>query len=190
MSQVYVSRNDNPAMAIEVDLQNSEWSVLHVDNIPSFKIEEVKRPCDIFPDGLFPGAKSNGENKQITQVSKFRNYMEFSKVVEDEVRVIQDNSYLTTKFFERRAKGWSQSQIQKKNGKILGYCLNGNLHHKEDCRDVEKNFYLVVYSALIKDLPPFLRLKDYLSKGYCLILKGMDQPFLDYLSQILLREVG
>ena len=188
MTKVLVTANSKPELFTEIDFRQSEWSSLLMQNLSSFKMEELRRPCAAYPDGVFPGSTTYKENKQIAKVEKFPNYVEFCKIVADEVVSIGGQLYLTTKFYDRRKEGWSSTILKKKEGVAIGYCLNGDIYCVDDKRQVDKIFYGVVYKSLISKDPAFLKLKQSLSDGVCLTLIGEEDEFLNILSSVLLEK--
>lgn len=189
MDRVLVTTNKNPIFYININLTDKEWESLLPDKLPPFKIEELKRPCSSYPNGIFPGAEDNQTNKQIFRVHKFSNYVEFSKIVADEVVAISDQNFLTTKFYNRRKKGWSSEKIIKKSGDIQGYCVNGDVYGVSNKDAVDKIFYGVVYYSLIYKMPEFINLQKYLRDGLCIILTGADNNFLGHFSEVLLMSI-
>lgn len=187
MSKVLVTVNSRPGLFSEIDFREPEWSSLLLKNLSSFKMEELRRPCAAYVDGIFPGATAYGENKQISKIQKFPNYIEFCKVVADEVVPISGQQYLTTRFYDRRKEGWGSDILKKKEGEIIGYCLNGNIYCAADKAQVDEIFYGVVYESLISKDPALLKLRQSLLDGICLSLTGADDDFLNILSNILLK---
>lgn len=185
--QVQVTNNSSPQLYSEVNLEDPEWSALLPENLGSFRIEESLRVCPSFPDGLFPGAVSVSDTKpkQITRVKRFPNYIEFSKIVSDEVVPLSGQLYLTTKFYQRRYQGWSSDSIKKKEGEVLGYCIDGDIYSPEDLSSTEDVFYGTVYRSIICNNPIYLRLVQQIKDGICINLKGTDKDFLEHLSKLL-----
>ena len=184
MMQVQVTTNSSPQLYSEVNMEDPEWSALLPENLGSFKIEESLRVCTSFPDGLFPGAESTG-NKQITRVKRFPNYIEFSKIVSDEAVPLADQLYLTKKYYQRRQQGWGSDTIEKKEGEVLGYCIDGDIYSAEDSTATENVFYGTVYRSIICNNPTYLRLVQQIKDGICITLKGANKEFLDHLANLL-----
>lgn len=185
MAKVEVTANSKLALNVNVDLSEPEWSSLLPVNLPSFKMEELRRKCDVYPDGLFPGATEYGENKQISKILKFYNYIEFSKIVTDEVVPINGQLFLTSKFFERRQKGWSSSKVLQKDGDVLGYCLNGDIFGAMDTEPANRIFYDVVYKSLISQDTALAQLQEIVNDGLNLTLTGTDAKILNSIAEIL-----
>lgn len=188
MSKVLVTNNSDPKIYVDIDLSLPEWSQLLIKNIPSFKMEEARRPCTSYPDGIFPGSTAYGENKQITKIQKFSNYIEFSKVISDEVVSLAGQMYLTTKFFERREVGWKSLTELTKPGEVLGYCINGDIYSVSDKAIVDKTFYGIVYKYLMSTNSTYQKLRRQLADGVCLVLSGADEEFMKHLSEVLLSK--
>lgn len=189
MTKVLVTTNPNPILFTEIDLSDKKWLPLCVDQLPPFKIEEQKRACSAYPNGIFPGAKDNLNGKQTFRIHNFHNYVEFSKIVSNEIVPISGQYFLTTKFYDRRKEGWESDKYIKKKGKILGYCLNGDVYSVSCYETVEKIFYEIVYQSLVQKNPAFISLQQYLRDGICLILTGADGDFLGYLAEVLLISI-
>jgi len=189
MARVIVTTNQNPPFFIEINLNDQKWSILQPNNLPPFKIEELKRPCPAYPNGIFPGGEENSTDKQISRVCNFTNYIEFSKIVSDELTSISEQQFLTTKFYNRRKDGWESTKPLQKKGGVQGYCLNGDVYGISGQETVEKIFYGVVYRSLVQKIPEFIYLQQSLRDGMCLILTGSDEIFLGYLAEVLLMSV-
>lgn len=188
MAKVEVTANSKSELYVNVNLTQPEWSSLLPENLTSFKMEELQRPCDVYPDGLFPGASKYGESKQISKIQKFPNYIEFSKIVADEVVPINDQLFLTNKFFERRANGWSSNKLIKKEGEVVGYCLNGDIFCATDIERVNHIFYHVVYKSLISQDPALAQLHQIFNNGVNITINGADPKVLLSLSEILTQK--
>lgn len=187
MPQVQVTTNPSPQLYSEVDLETSEWSSLLPENLGSFKIEEALRPCTSFPNGIFPGAEPVNSSKQTTRVKRFPNYIEFSKVISDEVVPLSRELYLTTKFYERRRDGWGSDSLEKKEGDVLGYSIDGDIYSPEDSASIEDVFYGTVYRSLVQNNPAYLNLVQQIKDGLCITLKGSNKDFLEHLAKLLKR---
>jgi len=185
MSRVLVTTNPDPKVYVDIDLSGPEWESLLPHNIPSFKMEELRRPCTAYPDGVFPGSAPYGENKQITKIHKFTNYVEFSKVIADEVIPLSGQLYLTTKFYERREEGWKSIKDLQKSGEIIGYCINGDIHSAADRVIADRTFYGIVYESLVSTNPAYQKLKRQLRDGVCLTLISENKEFVKHLSDVL-----
>lgn len=170
----------------QINLSNNKWKSLNADNLPPFKIEEKIRICDIYPNGCFPGSKIKDKNTQVSSVIKFHNYVEFSKITLDEVFEINGKFYLTTLFYDRREVGWSSSVNLTKKGKVVGYCLDGNVYCSGDRDHVYGIFYKFVYRSLIEDCAAFKEMVALIKSGLTLDLIGDDQEFIKWLAEIVL----
>ena len=187
MAKVLVTVNPKPELFSEIDFRQSEWSSLLPQNLSSFKMEELRRPCSVYPDGVFPGAERYRDNKQISKIQKFPNYVEFCKVVADEVVPISGQLFLIPKFYERRKDGWSSELLKKKEGETVAYCLNGDLYCAADKVQADQIFYGVVYESLVSKDPALLKLRQSLLDGVCLELTGADEEFLRRVKTVLLK---
>lgn len=188
MPEVLVAPHPGSLLTIIIDLQSQEWSALLPENISSFNIEETKRPCSAYKDGIFPGCRPFSEKNQIFLVGKFSNYIEFTKIVSDEVVPISGNYYLTTKFYDRRAEAIVSKDYLKKEGEIMGYCIDGNIYCAEDKSLVYKTIYQCIYKQLIAKEEPFLKLQEHLRSGANLELRGENAEFMESLKEILLED--
>ena len=168
-----------------VDLNSTEWSALLPENLSPFKVSELRRPCSAYINGLFPGAEVHGEKEQITRIKKFPNYIEYSKIVSDELIPISGQLFLTTKFYDRRKTGWSSETFLQKDGPIMGYCLNGDVYGVSDQENVYNYFYNVVYKDLVSNKPEFIRLSSMITDGICVEFSGGCPEFRKYLKEIL-----
>ena len=186
MAKVLVSTNSNPLLFMDIYINGNRWSSLYTKNLKPFKIEELKRPCKAYPNGIFPGAEEISYEKQVSKINNFYNYIEFSKITEDEIMVVDGNQFLTTKYYDRRKHGWELSESSKNSGRVVGYCINGDVYNVIDQKTVEKIFYGVVYRSLVNTTNEFLTLQKYLQDGISLVLVGEDELFLNYLAEVLL----
>lgn len=190
MTKILVTTHSNPTLYIEIDFSNTKWSSLLPDKLLPFKIEELKRPCSAYPTGVFPGAEDSLNDRQIFRVCNFTNYMEFSKIVSDELVPISGQQFLTTKFYDRRKKGWESEKPLKKNGEVQGYCINGDVYAASEKETVDKIFYGIVYKSFVQKIPEFILLQKYLQDGLCLILIGEDNDFLGHLAEVLILSLN
>lgn len=186
MTKIRVTTNENPLLYTDINFHDEAWSPLLPENLPPFNIEEYLRPCKAYKDGLFPGAKKGKDGKQITLVQNFRNLLEFSKVMSDEVVPGYGNLFLTTKYYERRQDGWTSKETRRKEGEIMGYCLNGDIYGTSAKHIIEGDFYRSVYKIVAGRLSAFKKLQEFLREGICLNLIGADEDFLEHLTEILL----
>jgi len=190
MAEIQVALQPFSQFTSEVNLEDLEWSQLLPESLGSFRIEEKLRLCKSFQNGLFPGAELTERGVQTSRVKKFPNYIEFSKVVSDEVVPISGNLYLTTKFFERRKVGWSSDNLEKKDGEVMAYCIDGDVYSLEDNTPAEKIFYGTIYRSLIKDLISYQKLVQKVKDGICLKIRGASRELLDNLSLFLRKDAS
>lgn len=186
-----VSTNLQSILHSDIDFNTKEWAALLPENIAPFRTEEMRRPCSAYVDGIFPKGNKFGETKQITKILRFPNYIEFSKIVHDEVVPISNQLFLTTKFYDNRVDGWSSNVIKKKvnnDNDIVGYCINGDVYCAKDKDNVYKVFYGIVYKSLVEKSEPFNKLLSMLKDGITLNLIGedKDKEFLKYFKDVLL----
>lgn len=181
---VRTDKTNSEKETLIIDLQSNEWHALNVNSLPQFGIEELKRVCNAYPDGVFPGAESNSDDTQLIYVNNFHNYVEYIKIIDDEVIRLDGQLYLTSLFFVNRKKGWSSIQPLNKEGEAVGYCMNGNIYHSGDVDRVDSE-HMFVYRTLIEKTDEYNRLHEYLKAGHTLVLTGSHQKYLSYLSQIL-----
>lgn len=186
MPKIDVCTNENPTTVLKVDLSSVEWSSLQLQNMTPFNLDETKRPCEAYPDGLFPGAVEVGANTQRTVIHCYHNVVEFSKIVSDEVELVDGKLYLTTKYYDRRKVGWTSKTPKKKWGTVIGFCLNGDIYSPVTQEDLENIFYLKVIIPLIKEKYAYKILKDKLDSGTKLIITGDDKRYLKVLSHALI----
>lgn len=169
-----------------INLKDSKWSSLLPENLPPFLIEESLRPCDAFPSGVFPGSNINGKDKQKVKVQRFDNYIEFSKVTSDEVALVDGNFFLTTKFYERRKKGWGSQEKLIKEGEVVAYCINGDLYSTEDRAAVNKIFFDLVYISLVKSMKQFTELSNILKQAEHVEIFGVEEELLEEIKRVLI----
>jgi hypothetical protein len=189
MAKVLVTTNLHPTLFSYIDFSSKEWSSLLPENISAFKMEEIRRQCSAYMDGIFPGSMEHGKNKQIARIQRFPNYIEFSKISSDELVPISGQAFLTTKFYDRRKDGWGSSEIKKKitdEKDVMGYCINGDVYCSEDKTNVYKVFYGIVYKSLIEKNEMFCKLLSMIKDGITVILINADGDFLNNLKNILL----
>lgn len=188
-ASITVAANPDSIFSLKVDLSDAEWSELLPENLSPFRVEETQRPCLAYRDGIFPGSKNYGKDRQTSEIKRFPNYIEFSKITSDEVVPISGQLYLTTKFYDRRYEGWSSEEILKKEEEIIGYCFNGDVYCVDDKAEIYKMFYGLVYKNLVAKKDTFIKLEQFLSRGIALELTGADEEFLTNLKDILLESL-
>lgn len=185
--------NTKSNFVININLLNPEYESLLPDKLPSFVITEKKRICDIYPDGLFPGATADGPNNQVSPVLCFFNYLEWSRITSDDVDGGADdgtgvnggdNQYLTTAFFDSRNKGWKSITPLEKPGETIGYCFNGIAYHTNNVEIVRKTVYTMIYGSIIKTLPAYQKLKEFCRMA-TVNITGADIEVLRALSLLL-----
>lgn len=189
METVLVSTNLHSTLYSDIDFNDKEWSSLLPENINVFKMEEIRRPCSAYNNGIFPASKEFSKDKQITRIQRFPNYIEFSKIISDEVVPISGQLFLTTKFYDRREEGWLSNVIKKKvmnENDIIGYCINGDVYCAKDKDNVYKIFYGTVYKSLIEKNESFIKLLIMLKDGITLNLISTDKEFIKYFKDVLL----
>lgn len=189
MAKISVSTNSSPELSIEIDLSKTEWSSLLPCNISPIHVEESLCTCSTFKDGVFPGASSYGTGRQISTIKNFENYIEFCKLVSDEVVPIMGELFVTTKFYERRQEGWSSDFPRKKTGEIIGYCINGDVYHPADKEHVYQIFYGIIYKGLMSKNIAFIQLQDYLRNGFRLEINTENEEFLHYFTECLMKSI-
>jgi hypothetical protein len=171
---------------LEIDFKEQKWQSILPNNLGSFYVKELKRPCLAFPNGIFPGCNDYSSTEQICEVKNFNNYINFSQVVEDELIEINGNKYLTTKFYRRRARGWKRRKEKIKNGNIRAINVNGSLFNVHDKEQVTIVMYKNIYLNMVSGHPSYLELKSYIENGKSLVLKGYNSHFFCYLGFLLL----
>lgn len=188
---VIVSLSTSPTKTVEVDIENSEWKAIHYKNLPPFRLEEQKRFCAAYKDGIFPQAKQGkSSDQQIMEISNFHNFLEFIKIIDDEVITLNGLMYLTTTYYDRRGEAWTSNKICDKNGKIVGYCINGFVYHVLDLPTVNRLIFGIVYYGLVNKIPQFSLLLSMLKENTQLVLKGDNEEFLLALKNLLLEKVN
>lgn len=189
MEPINITSNSYPIKYIPIDLSSHFWNTLHIDNLKPFIVQEPRYYCDIYPNGLYPGAylTDTDQEFQSSKILKFRNFVEFSKIMPDEIKQFNDADHLTSSFFLHRHQGWSSDTIQTKKGEPIGYHFVGEIYSLDKSNNIIQLYASTIYHILISDLPAFKKLKYYLDSGYGLSLSGMDHPYIYYLSLILLK---
>lgn len=186
---VIVSLTSSPLKTIDIDIDNSEWKTINYKNLPPFRIEEQKRFCSAYKDGMFPNSKpGSSETQQVMDISNFQNYIEYSKIVDDEIISYNNLPHLTTTYYDRRGKGWTSNEIVEKNGKVVGYCINGFVYHPLDLPMVNKLIFGIVYYGLVNKNPQFNELLQLIKQNVALNLIGEDIEFLQILKNLLLEK--
>jgi len=168
-----------------VDFSEERWRSLRREHIRPFKVEELIRKCRAYPDGIFPGCAKITSDKQIFEVANFLNWIEFSQVMEEDIVLINGKKKLTTRYYDQRKLGWSSSEILKKSGKLIGYCVSGDIYHKDDKNKVFDILYRSGYLILIQSQPAFLELQKYIINKQNFVLTGDDSEFLEKLASLL-----
>ena len=170
---------------ITINFSQQPWVTIHPNSLPSFYLEENRIACMLFPNGILPGAKERNESTQLTRIARFHNYLEFSKIMDDEVEPIGDELYLTTKFYERRQAGWGLETNTKKEGNVIGYCANCFVYNTVDIEEANKIFYATSYYTLTYEKQEFVNLVKLVKGGATLILEDPDDIFINELSKLL-----
>jgi hypothetical protein len=80
--------NSNPP--VEIDLTCEPWCQLLPERLAPFGVEEIRRPNNIYPDGILPGSVPSSGNCISTKIQTFPNYLEWSKVTIDNVVELPD----------------------------------------------------------------------------------------------------
>jgi len=186
MSKVIVSHK-NPLSSKEIDLNDNKWSPLLIENLALFNLVELRRRCSAYPNGIFPGGEEVDDQHQMFTIYKFENFMEFSKIMSDEVIKLEEDLFLTTKYFDQRKKGWVSNDILKKEGTVVGYCINGGIYHYDDREQVNTLFYETIYRSIILTSKQFIELRDFINNGIELILIGTEENFMRHLAACLLK---
>lgn len=192
MTKVSVSTNPYPILFCDIDFKNIQWSSLLPENISAFKMEEIRRQCSSYSDGLFPGSMAYGNDKQITRIQRFPNYIEYSKILSDELVPISGQFFLTTKFYDRRKEGWESNEVKKKTTNetdVMGYCINGDVYCAADKPNVYKIFYGTVYKSLVEKSEVFDKILSIIKDGIGVILMNADEDFMNNFKNILLSSV-
>jgi len=187
MAKVLITTNPEAKLYVNVDLNDSEWSSLLPENLTSFKMEELRRYCDVYKDGIFPGSSIYNERNQITKILRFPNYVEFSKIVADEVVPMDGELFLTSKYFARRVDGWGSADLKKKEGEVIGYCVNGDIYSVKDEPLANNIFYNFVYRSLVSRNPAVEKLRQIIDGGVTLVLTGSNKQVLESLSDLVLE---
>lgn len=169
---------------MNINFEEEPWSILHPSSQPAFRIIENKAICDAYPDGIFPGASSVDTNLQSTKIYKFQNYIEFSKITEDE---ITNDGFLTTKFYIRRRDGWQSRNLLFKKGKVIGYCVNCYIYHVDDIHEVYKTIYGKTYLKLIEKTEAFKQLRELFYKNKNLKLQSNDEIFITEIRKLCIQ---
>ena len=179
-----IVRTTDTRLYLSINLSKKPWSSLNINKLTPFRVEEKLRPSPAYPNGVFPG---NGETStsQYGRVVKFRNFIEFCKVVEDEVIVVNGARFLSTKFYERRHVGWSSNHLRKKIGNCIGYCVGGEVYPTTSIEKVNKIIYEFVYGSLVTNTVQFRNLKAFLKSGLGLHIVGTDKELCKHLGTLL-----
>lgn len=184
MSKILISKSgictEENKYIIDIDLDNIKWKLYSPNLLIPFNIEEIIRPLcgPVYKDGVYPGGtRIKNTEKQTSKVFRFPNYLEFSKIVEDEVIINGSDMYITSLFFDRRKEGWSNINISKKIGKVVGYCFNGTLYNKEDIENVNKIVYHTVYLSIISKKKEFVDLIEQINSGITVRIYSNDELF-------------
>lgn len=194
MDEFLFCKNKEYNMIINIDLDDEKYKIFNPEYLPIFNAEELIRINCGFPGGIYPGAREINsqidENntfvrKQISKIYRFPNYLEFSKIMEDEVIKINGENYITNVFFNRRKEGWSNINLLSKKGNLIGYCFNGILYHSDETEHVKQVVYKTIYYLIISKNKEFEDIKDILSRGDAINLKGSNKYFLEAFSEIL-----
>lgn len=185
MDTVQITRKPNGTV-YKISLRDLEWIQLNPDYLEPFQVQELIRKCDVYEDGLFPGAELDSD-RQVSRVVKFRNYLEWSKITLEDVVEINGNIYLTANFFNQRSKGWSELTFKSKSGKAIGYCFNGTTYSIDDQEAISKIVYKTIYWNLIKDSPVLKRIENLLDQGFTIELSGVENEFLEIIRETFSR---
>jgi hypothetical protein len=191
MGLVTATKDSKAKLSVRISLLDPEWQELHPEQLTPFQIQELIRPCSAYPDGLFPGASLDPDNKtrQVTRVYRFPNYLEWSRVTEDDVEDAAGDGkqYLTSHFFDQRKCGWSELSPTVKQGKTVGYCFNGTAYSIQDKESIRTIVYQTVYKSIVKDKRAFKRLQEIFNNCVTVELTGADDEVLRVLAETLLE---
>lgn len=184
MPKSLISKNNGYSVIVTINLDDTKWRSFSPNFLPPFNAEESLRQCSSFKEGLFPGSTlMENTNKQTTKIIRFPNYLEFSKIMEDETHEIGNDRYLTMLFFERRKEGWGNANIVKKKGNHIGYCFNGILYNKDEPDEVKRVVYHTIYFSIVSKRQEFIELIKILMAGDALEINCEDEYFLEAFSE-------
>lgn len=129
---------------------SGEHSKHHPFNVRNIKVREEIVPCQAWKNGVFPGMTVEGD-VQVTIVKCFRNLIEYTRIVESESVVEDGNRYLLSSFFVNRAEGWSAEEFKPKEGKTVGYYLNGYIYSAASRTRILTALYQVHFVDMIRN---------------------------------------
>lgn len=163
---------------VTIDVSSDEWKSLSPSQLRHVHIAEHRRPCRRYPDGVFPGCRLIDENLQEGKVVVFSNYVEYAKVMPDEVSTHNGKIHLNATHYKRREQGWKSIHFVPKNGHVIAHCINGKLYSTRS-DEAALLIYQVTYLALIQSMPEIERLREIVDEGYRVHLIGEAHPVLE-----------
>lgn len=174
-------------MVLVVDFKDHKFTHIHPYNLKNCKFREKLIPCELYNDGVLPGMTKDGV-QQMTTVRLFRNFIEFSKVTEDEIGRKNNKNYLLSKFFDRRSVAISSKNYMKKEGDAIAYYLTGRVYSKDMfSSNVFPALVNGVYDALFKVDPILFRLRKSFKDGEVIEIKVDSLP--EELQQLKFHEL-
>jgi hypothetical protein len=173
----YLCQSGSPdaKVCVAVDFSRSPWNKIHPDNLEQFTVEEMLRKCSPYPDGVFPGMSLKpGTFLQSVVVSKFANYIEHSKIVESDTVVLLGGVYMLSRYLENRAVAWTMSSLLMKEGKLVGYYIDGHIFPTSSIDYVCSRLYGEAYYSMVRNTQEFKALVKMLKDGKTLKIKVRD----------------
>lgn len=174
-------------MVVVVDFNDYKFIHIHPYNLKNCKFREKLIPCELYKDGVLPGMSKDGV-QQVALARSFRNLIEFTKIVEDEVVVKGGKQFLLSKFFDRRSVAIASKDYIPKEGDAVAYYLTGRIYSKDMFEsNVFPTLVKGVYDALFKVEPTLHKLRRSFKDGQVIEIKVDSLP--EELKQLKFHEL-
>ena len=132
---------------------------------------------DEYPDGIHPGFEGIDRKHQRASYQVLEDFWQFSKIFNID---LDKEGYVTTKFFERRAKGFADPKghrraIPKAKGYPVSSYFNGKLYGYLESRI----FYCQEYVKMVKRTREWQELRKLVREGQNIQILGFDGQDLE-----------
>lgn len=148
------------------------------------KVREDIIPFASFQDGILPGMTA-GKKTQTATVKCFRNLIEYTRIVESETVLDGDTRHLLASYFVNRSIGWAAEEYKPKEGKTVGYYLNGSIYSAGSHTRVLTALYQVHFVDVVRKKIYFLEAMEDVKAGEDVKITGLDNVDFPRLTSLL-----
>lgn len=185
MTLIYITEKPTDVKTTLINLTSCKYASLDPSRITNIKVDENKLMCKVYPLGYFPGGVSGLPEKQVTTLVRLDNFLEFSKITDDEIIHTKEKDFLNTLFFSRRVSGWKSSIPLTKEGNVRGYYIKGCVFLPSETDKARALFLTSVYIDAIKDRTAFKNIISLVRSGKPVTLTGADEDVLKVIKKYI-----